>query len=258
MNVDPQSRPPHLFEMVLDVAASDCQTSFHMALPALLRWLQEAAGRHAEQLGIGIQALQQNNLTWMLGRLSLTLMRTPVWGETLRLTTWPSGIRGRLVAERQFILESTSGECLLKASSEWLCVNFATGRLAPLPESVKTLATPTTLAFALCREKFPTLSPDLTPLHVTPLSVRRQEIDPNRHVNNVHYAEWMQETLPEDTFFHQEPLAFDIEYKHAAKLGDQVTSLTYALDDHRFLHRILLSNGTLLAQALSSYPTKKV
>ena len=256
--MDSPTSPLHRLEYPIDVTTHDCQAAFTACLPAILRWLQEAAGRHAEHLGVGIQALQQQGLTWMLGRLSLTLFRSPTWKESLRLITWPSGIKGRLVAERQFVLETTAGETLLKASSEWLCVNLELGKLAPLPEGVKALALPNTEAFHLCNGKLATPTADQTPVATATFNVRRQEIDANRHVNNVHYAEWMQETLLESIFFNQTPTTFDIEFKRAAKLGDGVVSTTTPLDEHTFYHAIQLPDGTLLARATSHYPNPKV
>jgi acyl-ACP thioesterase len=237
------------------VQASDCQSTFTANVPALQRWLQNAAAQHAEALGVGIQALQHQGLTWILSRISLSIIRAPVCGKTVRLLTWPSGVRGKLVAERQFYLETLDGEPLLKGSSEWLCVNLTTGRLAPLPEAVKALASPTTHTFRLCQNKLPTPAADKTPLHTLDLQVRRQQIDANRHVNNVHYSEWAHETLPETFYFNQQPIAFDIEFKAAAKLGDAITSVTFELQPNIFYHQILTHDGTLLARATTVYPS---
>lgn len=223
------------------------------SLPALTNRCQEAAGLHADALGIGIETLQQAGFTWMLGRLSLRLTALPHWQEALRLTTWPSGARGRLLAERQFVLERESDNTpLLTASSEWLCVDVKAGKLARLPESVLQLSHPGTLNFGLCAEKVPALPKDVSPLAEATFAVRRSEIDANRHVNNVHYTEWMLETLPETLFFNGTPTAFDIEYKQAAKLGDTVISRTYQ-GPEGFLHTITRSDGTLLARALSRW-----
>lgn len=255
MNFDADTQPLHLLERLIEVQASDCQASFTAGLPAIQRWLQNAAAQHAESLGVGIQALQQQNLTWMLSRISVSVIRPIPCGETIRLLTWPSGVRGKLVAERQFHLETLTGEPLLNGSSEWLCVNLTTGRLAPLPEAVKQLATPTTLAFRLCQDKLPAPSPNVTPLQSLPLTVYRQQIDANRHVNNVHYTEWAQETLPEDFYFNHHPVAFNIEFKHAAQLGDSIISETYALTSNTFCHHILAQTGTILARATTHYPS---
>lgn len=251
-DLSPAVRPRFAAETSFTLAASDCQSNLKASLPALERLLQEAAGLHAEALGVGIQALQRAGFTWMLGRLALRLHRSPAWREQLRLTTWPSGIRGRLMAERQFVLETEAGERLLEASSEWLCVDMARGRLAKLPESAAQLANAETLAFGLCTAKLPPV-PAEEPCGEAVFNVRRAEIDANRHVNNVHYAEWMLETLPEEVFFCGTPRTLDIEFKQAAHLGDTVVSRTYSLGSGRFLHSITSPAGVLLARASTGF-----
>ena len=250
MNFPPDAQlPAQRFEQSLSVSASECTVGLRASLQALTNRLQEAAGLHARALGVGIQALQENGFTWMLGRLALRLFRRPLWDEPLRLTTWPNGVRGRLMAERQFCLETPSGETLLEASSEWLYVNLHEGRLARLPESVLNLALPGTFSYALCRRRLAPLPNHLSPLAESTFTVRRAEIDANLHVNNVHYTAWMLETLPETLYFSGEPTLLDIEYKQAARLGDTVIARTYPLEDGAFLHTVSRPDGTLLARA---------
>lgn len=250
----PQGEAPlHVQQTRVEITASDCQTDFRVTVPTLLKWLQEAAGRHADALNVGIKALHAQGVTWMLGRLCLRLYRAPTWGEALTLTTWPSGIRGRLVAERQFYLETDTGERLLEASSEWLCVNLTTGKLAPLPDAVKALALPDTTAFGLCAGKFPAPPADLTPTYQVALTARKAEMDANRHINNVNLAAWLREPLPDTLFFDQTPTFFDIEYKRPALAGDQVTSQIWPLTEADYLHHVTAADGSLIARARSTY-----
>lgn len=235
------------------ITAADCLTGLRASLPALTDLLQEAAGLHADALGVGLEALRAQGLTWMLGRLSLRLRGVPAWKETVRVETWPSGVRGRLVAERQFRMEGAEG-LLLEASSEWLCVDFAAGRLARLPEAVHALAAPGAPTFGLCAGRLPAI-PDAPPVGEARFPVRRAEIDANLHVNNGHYTRWVFETLPEARFFGPPPAAFDVEYKQSARLGDTVCARTYALGPSRYLHTVTReADGALLARATTDYP----
>lgn len=249
----PTSRPDALREAPLTLAAAECQLGLRATLPALTNHLQEAAGLHAHALGVGIETLQQTGFTWMLSRLALRLHRLPCWREALTLSTWPSGTRGRLAAERQFVLESASGERLLEASSEWLYVDFVHTQLARLPATVAALAHPGTLNFGLCAGKLPALPEGATPLATRPFAVRRSEIDANGHVNNVHYTEWMFETVPEALYFQGTPERLDIEYRQAARLGEEVLVRTWALAATRFLHTVSRADGQLLARALTQW-----
>jgi acyl-ACP thioesterase len=253
-----EANPPrNLLQLRLPITMRDCQLDFKVSVPAILNWLQEAASQHAETLGVGIQALQAQGVTWMLGRMSLRITRTPKWGETLTLATWPSGIHRRLIAERQFILADAAGNTLVEASSEWLCVNLSTGKLAPLPEAVKTLAAPDTLNFGLCKRPIAPHPVEHEAPYREGFIARKAEIDANHHVNNVHFATWLREPLPEALYFDETPHAFDIEYKLPVKAGDCVTAMVWPLPERTFIHHLTTSEGTLIARAQSIYPSKE-
>lgn len=247
-------RPKCLLEETFTVPAGACGAALRLALPALTDRFQEIAGRHAHEIGCGIQTLRAEGLTWMLGRLALRIEALPAWRDAVRLLTWPSGVRGRLAAERQFVLEDAGGRPLVTASSEWLCVDLKTGRLARMPDRIRDLADPDTPGFGLCRERFPAVWPG-TPAAEAAFAVRRADIDFNRHVNNVHYAAWMLETLPEALFFRAEPRLFDIEYRRAARLGDTVVSRTCPGADGLWHHTVTAPDGTEFARALSRWET---
>ena len=90
----------------------------HVTLPTLCNYMQEAAGISAANLGWGIRALQDEGLTWMLSRLRVSVARYVPWGETVTVRTWPSGMKGRLVAKRCFLGLDKTGAELFCASSE--------------------------------------------------------------------------------------------------------------------------------------------
>ncbi|MEZ4630763.1 MAG: acyl-CoA thioesterase [Deinococcales bacterium] len=61
-----------------------------LTLPYLCGYLQEAAWHHAEALGVGYSHFQQQGIAWVLLRQRLEVRRWPLWGEEIRLETWPS------------------------------------------------------------------------------------------------------------------------------------------------------------------------
>jgi acyl-ACP thioesterase len=247
--------PLNLLQQRIEATMRDCQLDFKVTVPVILNWLQEAASQHAAALGVGLQALQALGVTWVLTRMSLHITRVPKWGEKLILSTWPSGIRKRLIAERQFMITNEQGETLVEASSEWLCVNLTTGKLAPLPKDVQTLASPDTHNFDLCRRTIPQdVASEETPYSEC-FKARKAEIDANNHVNNVHFANWLLEPLPEKHYFEATPLYFDIEYKLPVKVNDSITAMVWALPENTYIHRLFFNDGKLVAQAQSIYTT---
>ena len=160
-------------------------------------YMQEAAANHAKHIGVGLEALNSVGLMWVLSRLKLQVLHTPLLGETVSVTTWPSGIE-RLFATREFILKNEKEEIVARASSCWILLDQA--RMHPR-KVLETL--PAKLPDNSARERNFTNLDKLTRLPVSnPSRMRIPEsmIDVNRHMNNARYVtgvfDWLAETRP--------------------------------------------------------------
>ena len=228
------------------VRSYEAGVSDHVALPVLCNYMQEIAGLNADSLGWGIRKLQESGLTWMLSRLHVKVTRYVPWGEKITMRTWPSGMKGRLIANRCFQAVDAKGDMSLEARSEWLYVDMKAQKIARLPETFADLVpsgTPS-VDFSDIGGKAPPF-PSIT--HSAEILVRRSDLDFNDHVNNVHYAEWMLEAMPE---FDEGPCEMDIVFHKAAKAGDVLASEVFC-DGARTCHRIRRqSDGAILATAV--------
>jgi acyl-ACP thioesterase len=229
--------PLHFYDETFLVRAYESDVNHRITLPGYCNYLQEVAGKHATRLGLGIQELQQENTTWMLGRLHVIIHRYAAWKEEVHIRTWPAGVRGKLTALRDFRITDSSGAPLLEGVSEWLYVDLTTRRLTRLPESFSAFAPEGTP-----RASVPDLEgkiPDLEHAEWScALTVRRSDHDFNNHVNNVHYVEWGLECLPEDLLKTQHVKRFDISFKGQARCGDTVICEAASQTDAVILHRI--------------------
>ena len=215
-----------------------------VSLPSLCNYMQEAAGISADRLGWGICRLQNEGLTWMLSRLYVKVFRYPSWGTELTLRTWPSGMKGKLLATRCFQVADGNGDGVLESHSEWLYVNMNSQRIEKLPEEFASLVPENTPAAAFNdlgakSAKLPQVTASAE------IRVRQSDLDFNDHVNNVHYVEWMLEVLPE----RGGPSEMDIVFRSAANAGDLLSSECYC-DGNKSIHRICrISDGAVLATA---------
>lgn len=222
----------------------------HVTLPTLCNYLQEIAGNHAERLGFGIRELQRRDgLSWMLSRLHVDVKKRISWGDVLHLKSWPSGIRGRLVANRDFTGRDQKGEEVLQAVSEWLVVDLKALRIVKPTDDFRALSEGAPRVELAAREgggKFAKLGRIDTESRIL---VRRSDHDFNDHVNNVHYVEWALEAIPE-AFGGLRLRELDIVFRQAAHAGDELVSRTEAVDGATLRHAIMrLSDGVLLATA---------
>jgi medium-chain acyl-[acyl-carrier-protein] hydrolase len=243
----PLDEPLHSYRETLAVRANETDEQGRVTAPALCNYLQEMAATHAGRLGVGIQALRDTGRTWMLSRLYVRGLQWPVWRDTLTVETWPSGVRSRLVATRDFRVRNAAGAVVAEAISEWIYVDTTTLRIMRLPDDLLALAPAGTPRVDLPEAgRLPELT---TVAWATRVTVRRSEIDYNHHVNNVHYADWLFEPLPpEETAGTLATL--DISYRAAAQYGDTVLTEAARLDDHTLVHRIRRErDGVTLVQA---------
>ncbi len=159
-------------------------------LPALCRFMQEAAYRHAEHLGLGHAYLAAKGMGWVLARQRIAVDRLPKWGDTVKIRTWPSG-RDRLFFHRDFEI-TLDGQQVLIATNAWSLIDIEKrGRVHPdhymrldLPEGKPVF------------DSRPARLKGCASADGQSLSVTYGDLDLNGHVNNVRYLEWVLNSLP--------------------------------------------------------------
>ncbi len=236
--------PANFLDEKFTVRSYESGVTNHVSLATLCNYMQESAGLSADRLGWGICKLQDEGLTWMLSRLFVKVSRYVPWGTELTLRTWPSGMKGKLLATRCFQAVDSFGNEVFQAHSEWLYVDMKSQRIVKLPEDFASLVPEGTPAV-----EFNDLGGKSVKLHEeanrAEIRVRRSDLDFNDHVNNVHYVEWMLETLTRCGG----PSEIDIVFRSAAKAGE-VLSSECLCEGNRSLHQIRrISDGTVLATA---------
>ena len=85
----------------IPVRSSDLTPHGPASVPALCVDLQEAAGHHADDLGVSLRRLQEEDQAWVLSHLHLELDRPPVRDETVTIETWPLGLEGLYATPRR-------------------------------------------------------------------------------------------------------------------------------------------------------------
>ncbi len=198
--------------------------SFHvyqdgkLKLPSLLNFLQEAAGEHANKLKFGVHDLNMSNDTWVLSRMRVEINRWPEIGENIMVETWPKGF-DRLFAIRDFRVYDSKGEVLVRASSYWLVVDRISKRPKMMTNISKELINPEISAIDQKLDKIPVAKNiDFIFSKITGSS----EIDVNGHVNNVHYSEWIFNTLPAEILKERSLICYEINYMAEVFVDERV------------------------------------
>ncbi|MDL2216555.1 acyl-ACP thioesterase [Desulfovibrio sp. OttesenSCG-928-M14] len=171
------------------------QTRYHeMGMDRLLRvqclcnYFEEAAGKHAELLGVGIERLERDRLAWVLAKMRLELNRRPGPEETVRVVTWPVSVE-RLQFRRDLILYASGDEVLATAVTQWVIMGLDSRKLERFP-----------LYVAEMGPDNPPLAQESGDIRIAAVPdnaiegplfpVRLADIDQNQHVNNGRYVDF--------------------------------------------------------------------
>ncbi len=213
-----------------------------MKIVSVANRFQDAAGEHADALGLGVRDLLAQGFTWVLHRYRLVFRRLPACGDHLRIRTWYRPERN-LYSLRNFVMEDEKGAELVFAQSSWIVVNLARGRPVRLdlvmpPSYEKHLSADLTVSF-------PEIPRVEKPGREMSFSVRLHDLDVNRHVNNARYIEWAVETVPAEVLERMAPAVVDAVFKNSAGYGDRVRSMVQRLGTSPavFSHRLTDTGG---------------
>jgi len=216
-----------------------------LAPEALCAFLQEAAGRHAHALGVGMGALLEQGLAWMLHRLCVEVGGWPAEQDEIVVETWPTRFTGA-VAERAFRVTDDAGAELARAASRWAVVDLRARRAVRLTEAIRRL--PIGDAPGLDPGAAPEMPGEAPALGEAQLRVGRADLDVVGHANNTRYLEWALEAVPDEWTAGRELAAFDVVFRREARRADAVRSRVVRLDDQRLAHELALEDeGGILA-----------
>ena len=76
------------------------------------------------------------------------------------------------------------------------------------------------------------------------ITVSREVIDDNEHVNNVVYVDWALETLPPDLIGKLQPASVEISYRAESYYGDRIISRSQFVEENPLLslHQLVSEN----------------
>ena len=94
----------------------DTDASGRLKPASFMNLAQEAAGQHAVYLGFGYDDLIATNTAWILSRVHIRFVDTPMWKDDVVLTTWHKGLN-RLFFVRDFRLTDKEGRTRVEATT---------------------------------------------------------------------------------------------------------------------------------------------
>jgi len=186
---------------------------------ALLRYAQDVAWRHSEQLGFDRAWYQARGLGWVVRGCELEVREAIPIGHTLRVSTAVVGHR-RIWARRLGECRLADGRPAASVTTDWVLLD-ARNRVVRIPADFGVAFTNPEVRSEILRIEAPAEAPVAT----LELRVRPSDLDPLDHVNNAVYLDWLEEALDAagwSAATEAVPRTYRLEYLASAARGDRV------------------------------------
>jgi acyl-CoA thioesterase FadM len=245
------------YRVRFDEAGPDGQ----MRTAALLRYAQDVAWRHSEDLGFDRAWYQSRELGWVVRGVELELHEPIPMGHTLRVSTAVVGHR-RVWARRLGECRLADGRLAARVTTDWVLLD-ARNRIVRIPADFGIAFTNPEVRSEILRVP----PPEGSPAQVLSINVRPSDLDPLDHVNNAVYVDWLEEALAEVGW--QPPTAvaprasdgaprriLRLEYLASAERGNEVVVELHG-EPNAWSARIRRSDGTELVRAAGTNPASQ-
>ncbi|MGM9993819.1 MAG: acyl-[acyl-carrier-protein] thioesterase [Candidatus Avigastranaerophilus sp.] len=209
------------YSETITIKYSETDQNLAMKPFALLNFLQDIAGKNAEDLGFGYSFMHPQNYAWFLIKYRMEFEEYPFDIQNLTLVTEPRGYN-KIFAYRNFAIMKNE-KTIAKISSMWSIIDTVKHSMIPVKEVINSPYMP---AFEKNAEdlNFAKISP-LTQIDtLMEFEVRYNDLDVNGHANNVNYIVWAFEPLTFDFKNTRRIKTLDIVYKKEAKYGEIIVS----------------------------------
>ena len=246
----------------------ECDGYGHVNNANYLRYMQETAFDASAAAGYDIARYAAMGHHWLIRETDIEYTHPLRYGDTVQVKTWVADFqRVRSRRAYEFRLDG-SGELVARASTDWVFLDDATGRPAPIPPEMMAAFYPEGLPESLPpRERLAPAPPPPPGVFRARRRVEWRDIDPAGHVNNAVYLAYIEDCGIQVAAAYGWPMArmaaegfalvarrHQIEYKQPAVLDDELELATWVSDVKRVTvtrHYTVtrLSDGALLAQA---------
>lgn len=207
------------FTQEYTIPCYDTDASGRLKPASFMNLAQEAAGQHAVHLGFGYDDLIATNTAWILSRVHIRFVDTPLWKENVILNTWHKGLN-RLFFVRDFRLTDKEGRTRVEATTSWLVMNLETRRLVRDPQLREgSECLEDVIATPAGKVQMPK---DVEPQLMFEHLVAYSDIDVNGHANNAMYMQWAMDAVDYDIASTRPVKEVTINFNHETKAGDVV------------------------------------
>ena len=164
-----------------------------LRLSALLQLQQEIGERQMDEHGMSFKTLRDRGIAFLVTRLCSHITRLPEMGERVIFNTWHRDIKG-VQFFRCYSMTDAQGNPLIDSVTAFALVDTENHRLLR-PDALGEFGWPDQPD---CVNNCPDPGREVPPalIEVAAFKPRWSELDPNGHVNNTRYADYLCDNIP--------------------------------------------------------------
>ena len=184
-----------------------------LSLLGVINYLQDCSTFQSEDIGLGVEYLEEKKRAWLLSSWRIVIDRYPVLGERIKIGTWATSSKG-IYGYRDFVIMDQDGNYLVRAESIWFFCD--TEKMVPvrvMPKDVAAYGNEEALDLGKAPRKI--LIPEEYEEGI-PVTIATHHLDTNHHVNNAQYVDIAREAVPCTKMVK----GIRADYKKAAVLGE--------------------------------------
>ena len=219
-----------MYEYQKRIGFSECDTTRHLTVTALIDAFQDWSTFQSEDRGVGFDVLEKMDLVWVINYWELQIIALPRLCDHVTVGTFPYSFKS-CFGLRNFYMKDMKGNFLAKANSMWTLIDSKKAKPAKTPDFVSSAYTiePRLEMEYNPRKVLIPQGEDVIVSEREPIQIQNHHLDSNRHVNNGQYVRIAMSELGDDNNISH----LRIDYRVQAKLGDVIRPVVYEKGNER-------------------------
>ncbi|AZS51763.1 acyl-CoA thioesterase [Entomomonas moraniae] len=126
--------PVFLIDIIPNI--NDIDELGHVNNAVYVRWLEQCARQHSNQLGLTLSVFQQLDRAMAVIRHEIDYLASSYSGNLLQMATWITDM-DKLRVTRQFqLINQQTGQTILQAQTVFCCIQMTTGKPKRMPQKL--------------------------------------------------------------------------------------------------------------------------
>ena len=188
---------------------------------AILSFLQEIASTHSNEVGYGVNDIENKKKVWLLMDWKLQVFERPKYSDKLLIKTWARPIEKHIFYTYRDFEIFLNGKLIAIATSKWVLFDLKLNKITKITQEILDLYKPEDEK-VFEEKEIPKIKESDNQEYKILYEVRRKDIDVNKHMHNLNYLSLAYEALPNDIYANVELNNVRVMYKHQILLGDKV------------------------------------